>query len=160
MLDRKTYRTKDYYSKFQYGGKNYFKNMGKNEASRKVDSKLFIKIIRTYLKIYFYELYLLNKPMYFLFGGLLRLCRIGNKVVTVKGKKQHWKHSLGLFWYNRPSQRFLFSMSLKKLNGSNPHNALPKLEKIWKEENEITELPIFLHLKNKHFDNKTYFQEQ
>lgn len=157
-LNKNSYRVDDFYHKFNLSGFNYFKDLGTNEKSRKVNKVLYRKILVNYFKNYFYEVFFLNKPMYFFLGGLMRLCRFGNKVVTIKNKKalDHMLHNVGLFWYNRPSQRFLFSMKLKKQKGST--NRMSKLEAEWKAENEITFLPLFLKLKKQHFQNKTYFQ--
>jgi hypothetical protein len=120
----------------------FYKEYSKNKH-HKINIGLYKKILLKFLTIYFYDVYFLNKPLYFLFGGNIRLNKCGNWI------KKNWKkntqneliktsQSIGLFWYNRPSFRFEYAMKIKKLTGSS--NRLPVIENEWKQSKNVDDL--------------------
>lgn len=114
---------------------------------RKVTFVEFKFIIKTYLTIYFKELFFDLKPKAFFFGGYLKIVRYQNwsrilKDGNTKKEKIHsGNDSLGLMWYLRPTKRFNHKFKIKKLTGSS--NILPKIEKMCKRQNDIDNIPIF-----------------
>lgn len=124
-----------------------------NKKTRKVNFVEFKLIVKTFLTIYFKELYFLKKPKPFFFGGYLKLV-IYNKWIHKQKVpyKNEYKHSqnnnaVGLFWYLRPSRYFYKRLKLIKLTGK--YNALPKIEKTIKQNEDIDNIPIFINEKRR-----------
>lgn len=143
-MDRETFKIKDSFNKFNYSGLNNFPSISKFKKHQKIDFKKYKSIIKKYFTIYFYEVYFLNFDIYFFLGGKITKTRCGNKIASQKtkdGKLITINPSVGLLWYNRPSSRWWFSLSIKKQAGST--NMLPLIEKEWKAENDVGMLPHY-----------------
>lgn len=108
-------------------------------------------IVKTFLTIYFYELYFFKFPIYFLFGGKICKNKISESVKISKLKRQNnalisIKNNVGLFWYDRPFKKFE-QFALKKLCGKT--GSLQKIQREWLSENDPSFLPTVEELKNK-----------
>lgn len=127
-----------------------------------VSITVYRKIIKTFLTIYFWEAYFKNFPIYFPFGGRL-------KIVTYKSWTRYQKHggskvkkitesikALGLFWHLIPSMRLHYMVKIKKLTGST--NMIPKIEAAYTQTNDKDLLPIFIDEKNIQFKDKTLYK--
>lgn len=100
-------------------------------------------IIKTFLRIYFYEAYFLKNHVYFFFGGRLIKNKIPNKIVKSILKAQNnrvisIKENVGLLWFNRPFPKFK-DFIFKKLVGTG--KAIKIIEKEWLKENDTSFLP-------------------
>jgi hypothetical protein len=146
------------FSLFANSGKNNFPEMiNKNKADQKLSISEYKKIIKQYFNIYFYEVYFLKRPYYFFFGGKLKLGRCGNFIrKNAKNGKPIAGKSIGLLWYDRPSPRFWFSIDILKLTGST--NSLPKIEREWKEKNDVSLLPLISRLRKDLKEKKQLFR--
>lgn len=112
--------------------------------------KDYKKIIKAYLTIYTYELFFLNFPMYFFFGGKIIKNNIPSKVVFSNLKKENNKlislnSSVGFFWFDRPLQK-MDEFDFKKIRGST--GSLQKIQKEWLNENDPSSLPTVQQFKN------------
>ena len=129
---------------------------------RPVSLFLFKKIIKNYLSVYFHELYLESKPMYFFLGGKMKITLLAswkNYQVRGESKKKEMHQSdgaIGLFWYNKPSQRIQYMVKLKKLTGST--NMLPKIEALFNRNHNKDFLPIFTEEQRKGKKDKTLYK--
>jgi hypothetical protein len=142
----KTISVKDFFVDFK---KVYKPSMiNESDKGRKKTKPSFIlikKIIKTYLLIYFFDLYMNQKVLYFHFGGYLKKVQLTKKMKNVyskdKTKLQYSNNGIGLFWFNKPNKKVHFFSRLIKLTGST--NELPKIEMIYRENYDIDLLPIF-----------------
>lgn len=105
-------------------------------------------IIKTFLRIYCYELFFLSYPIYFFFGGKLTKNRIPGKVVKSKLKSQNNKlislnDSVGFSWYDRPFPKFR-EFTFKKLVGKT--GALTMIQREWMKSNDVGLLPTLREL--------------
>ena len=138
----------------------FFKKRSRKYQS--VSLSLFKKIIRNYLSVYFHELYLESKPMYFFLGGKMKITLLASwKNYQVRGnnkvKEMHESEgAIGLFWYNKPSQRIQYMVKLKKLTGST--NMLPKIEALFNRNHNKDFLPIFTEEQRKGKKEKTLYK--
>ena len=66
---------------------DYFYSEYEKEYKRPVSKSLFLKIIKTYMKVYFGELYAFKKEMYFFLGGKIKLVLSNNYVWNNQLKK-------------------------------------------------------------------------
>lgn len=155
---RETIKIDFIYEKFKNSGLNYFESLSEKKTKRKIDKRTYRKIVKRFFSIYFNEVYFLNRRFYFLFGGYITKVRCGNWIRETKNKKSFSKasHSIGLFWYNRPCARFWFSFTLRKMKGSS--NQIPKIEKDWKNSNDIFQLPLSKVKKRELKESKQLFK--
>lgn len=156
-LKRETFTIAHFFRKFNYSGLNNFPEIKGPKKDQKLTEKQHKSIIKKFLTIYFYEVYFFKRPVYFLFGGRIMKTRCGNWIRKVKSSEKLTitNHSVGLFWFFRPCARFWFSMNIKKVSGST--NAIPKIEKEWKNENDITSLPLSSMTKKEFTHNQKLF---
>lgn len=133
-----SFRIDHFYRSFKRSGLNHFPSLSKFKKHQKVSKSLYRKIISSYLRIYFYEAYFIDRKIYFFFGGYLFKVRCGNWIKPSSRDKKYEiaNHAIGLFWSERPCPRFWFSIKIRKLKGK--ANIIPKIEKEWKSENDIT----------------------
>jgi hypothetical protein len=144
-------------SKLEVLNIDYFYNLFiKKTPSKKktVPLKIFKKIIRAYLRVYFYELFMSKSPMYFPLGGKM-------KIVTYPPRfhlknKMYIEKSFGLFWYDRIIPKFFFFVRLNKMIGK--HNYIPKIQRLFKTNHDKDLLPIFIQELKKGITNKTLFR--
>ena len=118
-------------------------------------------IVKQYLTIYFYELYMNKVPSYFFLGGMMRVCVCHPWVMNTFKKKGKTiisgsSGAFTLFWYLRPSEKINFMVKLVKLTGSS--NVIPEIERIFKKHHNKDLLHIFTHERKKAFLNKTLFR--
>ena len=129
---------------------------------RKPTLKEYKKIVYTYLKIYFFELYINRFKMYFPLGGLMKVVTISSWIHKQKRgyskEKEYCKadKAFGLYWYSRPSPKMFFMVALKKLTGKT--NMIPKIEKIFSQNQDKDLLPIFTNEQKKGKLNKTLYR--
>ena len=105
------------YEKFNIN--DCYKDYDSNSNHFSLSHRQYLLIIKTYLRIYCYELFFLPYPVYFFFGGKLTKNRIPGKVVKSKLKSQNNKlislnDSVGFSWYDRPFPKFR-EFTFKKL---------------------------------------------
>lgn len=128
---------------------SFFCTDKKVKAKRRVPvgKRLFRKIVIEYLKLYFYDLYMGTKSMYFPLGGFMKKVRYKSWVnYQSRGTKPkeliRSDGAIGLFWYMRPTARLYFMVQIKKLTGST--NRIPKIEKIFLDNFNRDNLPTFI----------------
>ena len=132
------------------------------KRKRFIALKEYKKIIYSYLKIYFTELYMANIPKYFFLGGKMKIVRYSTWVnKQPKGHSKELKfckadNALGLFWFLRPSKKTLYMVKIKKLTGST--NAIPQIEKRFNQIHNKDLLPIFTEERKKGMKHKTLFK--
>lgn len=129
---------------------------------RALTFKEYKKIISTFLKIYFFELYMTKKTMYFFLCGFMKLT---TSPTWTKLKKRGYSKEKTLhvvdkalvwFWYMRPSEKTFLMVKISKLTGLN--NMIPKIEKIFNNNNDKDLLPIFTEERKKGKINKTLYR--
>lgn len=134
----------------------------KRGNKRKPTLQEYKKIIFQYLKIYFHELYLLRKTMYFFLGGFMKIATypdfINNQRRGYKKEKEICVGSkpLCLYWFMRPSKKMYYMTAIKKLTGST--NQIPKIEKIFNDNYDKDLLPTFTKEQKKGKLNKTLYR--
>lgn len=134
----------------------------RKKRKRKVELKEFKKVIYAYLKIYFYELYFLKKPMYFFLGGFMKVVLYHTWTgVQRRGTKQkkefhESEKAFGLFWYMRPTMKTHYFVKLKKLTGTT--NIIPRIEKTFSQTEDKDLLPIFTEERKRAKTNKTLYR--
>lgn len=149
--------------KKKYSNSLFFTNTKTKIKKRRSPSLLeFKKIVYEYLKTYFFELYINPIKTYFFLGGFMRIV-----IISSWGRKQKRGYSdkleycrvdkaIGLFWFYRPSLKMHFMVALKKLTGSS--NMIPKIEKIFKQNQDKDLLPTFTEELKKGKINKTLYR--
>ena len=144
--------------------KDFFHLFSKKRTRRTSSVSLltFKKIISNYLSVYFHELYLEAKPMYFFLGGKMRITTLPSwKNYQLRGKAKTKElhiseNAIGLFWYNKPSERLHYMVKCKKLTGST--NKLPKIERLFVKNHNKDFLPIFTEEQRKGKKYKTLYK--
>lgn len=150
--DKQTLGIKDFYQTFEKRNKKYppgyFAVNSKTKAKRKkgVPLLIFRKIIKQYLKIYFYDFYNSKLPMYFPLGGWIKKVLLNPFINKQKRSNQEnvlcrSDGTIAWFWFQRPSQKIFYLVDIHKLTGST--NQIPKLEAQWLATNDKDILPIF-----------------
>lgn len=146
------YKIDFFYKKFKKEKRRYapslfdLENPSKNIRPIEVPFSLYKKIVSTYLRIYFLDLYFKMKPSYFFLTGTVKLIR--NRDFG----KDHIR--TGLFWYFRPSEKFSYKYCvLNKLRGT--RNALPKIDRLWLNTYSPEILPILAEEFDKKYKSKT-----
>lgn len=132
----------------------------KRGKKQEVSLKLYKKIILEYLKMYFFDVYSNNRPIYFPLGGFMKKVTYPKWVrFMAKGKSEKrisgGDNAIGLFWYQRPSPKMFYMVKLKKLTGSS--NRLPVAEKFYLDNFNKDILPIFNTELKKAKENKTLY---
>lgn len=134
------------------------------KGKRKVQLPLpvYQNIISEYFDIYMKELYFMQEPKYFLFGGIARICRT---VTTMKRIKKDGKlvfnkknTSIVIFWSSRPSKLFAACVKLVKLTGGGNRAKMPKIEKLFRLNFDVELLPKFEVVIEQAIKNKNLFQ--
>lgn len=134
----------------------------KDKRRRSITISEFRKIITAYLKIYFYELYINRKSMYFFLGGFIKtvLCSNWTNIQKRGDSKEKTIHNIdsyiGIFWYYRPTVKSYILTKLLKQKGK--HNQLPKIEREFLKRYDKDLLPIFTQEIKKCRDNKTLYR--
>lgn len=163
----KTYPTKtqEKSSEIKVLSIKYFYNLfikKRSSRKKKISFLDFRKIVTNYLSVYFHELYYKGGPLYFFFGGKMKLVtykswvKIQNRVNSNKPVLHRINKPIGLFWYLRPSMRLFFMVKIKKLTGKK--NRLPKIEAIFNNNNDKDLLPIFTEEQKKGKIDKTLYK--
>jgi len=111
-----------------------------------VPLSLYKKIILEYFKVYFYDFYMNESPIYFFLGGFLKKViykKWARKMAKGKAEKKFSRSdgAIGLYWYMRASQKMFYMVKIKKLTGSS--NRLPEIENLYKDNFNKDLLPIF-----------------
>ena len=119
-FDKEHIFIKDIFKTFnkRYWTKDIDTTYKKRGASKNpLDIKLYKKIVKTYLLIYFNELYFGKYPeMYFFLGGKMKLARSDSKWSnTLKVLTQT---KVSLLWFKRPHASIWKAVKIRKLNGS------------------------------------------
>jgi len=99
-----------------------------------LDKKLFRKLIKTYLNIYFNEFYANDVPKYFPLSGELKKA----KGFPINFKKSTFieTNSICWIWYLRPSLSFFSNVKLIKLKGSS--SRVGKLDKEYQKNKDVS----------------------
>lgn len=141
---------------------HFHKLYKKEKRKRSFPLKDFKLIISTFLKIYFYELYMDRVPKYFFLGGKMKIViyekwakkqRVGKSEEKVFVKSDN---AFGLFWYDRLTPKLFFMVKIIKRTGS--RTFIPKIEKTFKANHDKDLLPIFTKEQKKGITNKTLFR--
>jgi hypothetical protein len=134
----------------------------RKKRPRKVTLQEYKKIVYEYLKIYFFELYINSSKMYFPLGGLMKIVTYSSWIRKQKRGNSKIKEyckadkAIGLFWYSRPSRKMFWLVNIKKLTGKT--NMIPKIEKIFNQNQDKDLLPIFTEERKKGKLNKTLYR--
>lgn len=151
-LHKEIYKIDFFYKKFQKEKRRYHpscfdtENPTKLTRPKEVEFVLYKKIVSTYLRIYFLDLYFRMRPMYFFLTGMMKTCKLRD--YGTEGSKT------GLFWYLRPNEKFSYKYCvLNKLRGS--RNALPKIDRLWRNTYSPEILPILAEEFDKKYKSKT-----
>ena len=157
--------TKDFYGSYLTKHKRYpigYFNLKLKRKYYYVSEKLFLKIIKTYFRIYFLEFYSSKYPIYFPFGGMLQKTRSNNYYARIRNpitKQKELKkisNAIRWVWYLRPSKWYFFRIEIKKLTGTT--NIIPKIERVYSQENDKELLPIFTNEIHKLKEKKNLFR--
>lgn len=140
-----------FYRKFNYSGLNNFPELSKFKKNQKLDRNQYVAIVKQYLSIYFNEVYFMKRPFYFFLGGKIKLVRCGGWINDTSEAKP----AIGLMWYDRPSDHWWFSVSIRKMSGRD--RPVPVIEKEWKKKNDVTLLPLASKEKKKMTELKRLF---
>ena len=133
-----TYSLKHYWALYRKRAigfpKKYLSDKSKSHSTRTLTRIEHRQIISKYMNVYFNEFYFQDKPKYFPLGGLLE---------KIQGKKTIFKNRIVnpilLLWHNRPDILFFTNIKLAKQNGRT--NRIYKLDKAYKENNDLDMLP-------------------
>ncbi len=133
------FKTRDFYDNFNNAKPrlNYFPELGKKSTERKLSYGLYCKIIKRFLLIYFYEVFFLDKPLFFILGGKIVRCRISP---FIDNGKRSIKKTISIFWYLKPyyCHKDLFLIQLQ----TGKRNTIPKLRREFLESNDVGLLPL------------------
>ncbi len=102
---------------------------------------LFRKTIKTYLNIYFGELYYHDTPKYFPLSGLIKKVKGSRFFINSIRGIIHKSRSVTWLWYLRPSISYFANVRLIKLNGSS--SRVLKLDNSYKLNRDVELLPFF-----------------
>jgi len=132
----------------------------KRQRKKIVTLQLFKKIVKEYLKVYFYDFYMNDLPIYFPLGGLMKKVIYPKWVrYMAKGKSEKrisgGNNSIGFFWFMRASQKMNYLVNIKKLTGTT--NQIPKIENLYTSQKNKDLLPIFKQELKKAKSNKTLY---
>lgn len=132
---REVFGVKYFYEKFSIKHHPQMFEKTKNVRPRKIPISLYKQILIQYFDIYFKEIYFFSGPSYFLYTGSLEKVRYSQKVLRNYKGSFIKKPTIGFMWYLRPSELFYFCCKIKKMIGST--NRIPKIEKLFKNSNDI-----------------------
>ena len=138
-----------FYEKFKKGKhffpKHFFFGLKTLKKKVPVDEKLHMRIVKTYLDIYFKDFYKSKEPFYFPLSG---------EIVKVKGANFLRKKSesvvtdvINWVWYLRPAFNYFSNIKIIKLRGN---SKITSLEKQYKEDNKDK-----IKQKSKDYSNET-----
>lgn len=160
------YNIRAFYNDFQEKKRRYAPSLfcvGQKKKGKKQEVSLIIykKIIKEFLTVYFTDLYMNNKSIYFFLGGFIkkvayqkwtRFMKRGTQDKQIVGSDGK---AIGLFWYHRPSQKMYYMVKLKKLTGTT--NVLPQIERMYENHYNKDLLPIFDQEKKRAKETKTLY---
>lgn len=152
-LDKEFYKSDYFYSNFKKNHRFIESLPGKRKKDRVLTYTQWKKIIYTYFKVYFFELFYIDKPLYFILSG--RAIRV-RTTPFLTPKKALIKSSITMLWYLKP----LYSLGRCRINfirGSN--GIMPKIRQEWAKNNDVSLLPMIRETKKKMIQNKTLFLE-
>lgn len=148
--------TQEKKSKIDRIGVEFFYNKFRKENRKdKITLSQFKIVIKTFLKVYFTEVYVTKKTYYFFLGGKMKLVLANTNLIN-KNTKKLINKSLQLFWYNRPSPKMWFMVKFTKLSGSN--SALSKIERLFNQIHNKDLLTIFTKEQKRGKKQKTLFR--
>ena len=136
----------DYFYKKFCAQTKYRKNL--------VSFKLYKKIIQTFLKVYFGELYLFKKTSYFFLGGHMKLV-LGKGSVWNNHLQTYITNHINLFWFDRLSAKTYYEVKCRKMAGST--SQIKKIERFYMKNYDKELLPIFTVEQEKGKRNKRLF---
>ncbi len=112
------------------------------------------KIIKTFLEIYFIDLYFSGKKvLYFFLGGRMRLVAIA-PILSIQHHKMT-RTTIGWHWFERPCREVWLYVKLRKRTGST--NIIPKFDNRYIKENDVDMLQTAQSAKKQGIINKTNF---
>jgi hypothetical protein len=131
-----------------------------NQRKEFLSKKHFLLIIRTYLRIYFEDLFLKYRDQYFFLGGKMQLAIIKARIKSdndVVAKKALFTMSdtTGLVWYLRPSQRHYYMVNIYKHKGL---SIIREIQKKALENNVLEKIPNLRSLKKLLKKNKQHYR--
>ena len=135
------YRIDYFWSKFKYSGLNNFESLSDVKKYQKIDKKIYLKIVKRFFLVYFNEVFYLNRPMYFVFGGEVIRVRVGNFILSRNYVKTYINSCISFLWYNRPMQSFFDNCRINLMNGKDELCPMAALRRQWTRENDVGELP-------------------
>lgn len=142
-------RARHFYDNFNKPRHNNFRSLGYKKAQRKVSYTLYCKIIKRFLLIYFYEVFFIDKPLFFFLGGKLIRCRISN-FFTDRGVLIN--KTISVVWYLRPEKSMVSKFRIDLQKGSS--NIIPKLRREFCESNDVGLLSLKKDLHQKFMEQK------
>ena len=145
--------SRDFYNNFNKKRINKFDSLGKKKADKAITYTTYCKIIKRFLLIYFYEVFFINKSLFFFLGGRLVRCKISSFRI---GKGIMINKTISVFWYMMPDISMIGSFSVVLQKGST--NVIPKLRREFCKTNDIDLLPLKMDLKKKVIESKTLFR--
>lgn len=150
--DRKHIKARDFYDNFNASGKNRFRSLRKINQEQ-ISYTLYCKIIKRFLLIYFYEVFFLDKPLFFLLGGKLKKCRI-SKFFTKRNVLIN--ETVSFVWFMIPFNSLFARLRIDIQKGSS--NIMPKLRKEFCQTNDVGLLPLKKELQKEFIERKIMFR--
>lgn len=150
---------KEVWKMYKSSGRNKHPELYQLTKRKRLNENQHREIMKTYLSVYFNEVYFFDRPFYFLLGGLIRKGRCGNWIRETKTTKKITTapHAIGLFWYNRPFPKFWYSVDIKKVKGGSV--PIPRIERLWKRTNDITKLKVIFDMRMEFKEKKLLFRK-
>jgi len=100
-----------------------------------LEKKLFKKIVKTYLNIYFNEFYYEDTPKYFMLSGMIKKTKGTKSIIRKKNKPATEFNSVCWVWFFRPSITYFSNVRILKLRGTS--GKLIKLDSDYKLRKDI-----------------------
>ncbi len=144
---RLVYNIAYFYGKFLQKYRYLDSLEGKRKKDKKLTYRQYRLIVKTYLKIYFYEVFYIDRPLYFCLTG--KLMRVRTTAFTMNNTKL--SPSITVIWYLKYLQTLDYLCTIKLMNGST--SLIAKIRKQWKNENDLGMLPM-ISVKKKEFKDK------
>lgn len=150
---RLVYNIVYFYNRFLQKHKYIDSLKGKKKKDNVLTLKQYKLIVKTYFKIYFYEVFYINKPLYFCLTG--RLMRVRVTPFTV-GKNVKLTSAITILWYLKCLRTMHTHCTIKLLRGSS--SSISKIRQQWVKENDLGLLPMIMVKKEEMFNNKLMYQ--
>lgn len=159
MLDSKNeirlvYNIAYFYGKFIKENKYIDSLAGKRKKDRILTLKQYKLIIKTYLKIYFYEVFYIDRPLYFCLSG--RLTRVRVTPFTIFRNNIKLKAAITIVWYLKYLKSMDSHCTIKLMNGSS--SAVSKIRQQWAKENDLGLLPMIIVKRKELINNNLMYQ--